>query len=135
MKLGLLSESGQNVARIREQPTYVSFGHKLLQEWAGAYYIARCLERTTVIKVKYLSIYLLFLYKSSKNIISCQYLSLTYFIRQVKKSNRPSPEMIFHKIYKLRYNSTVEEIKTKRYYVPEPIIHTSVPFVLFLTHI
>ena len=51
MKLGLLSESGQNVARIREQPTYVSFGHKLLQEWAGAYYIARCLERTTDIKV------------------------------------------------------------------------------------
>ena len=51
MKLGLLSESGQNAARIREQPTYVSFGHKLLQEWAGAYYVARCLERTTDVKV------------------------------------------------------------------------------------
>ena len=51
MKLGLLSESGQNVARIREQPIYVSFGHKLLQEWASAYYIVKCLERTTDIKV------------------------------------------------------------------------------------
>ena len=51
MKLGLLSESGQNVATIREPLTFVSFGHKLLQEWAGAYYIARCLERTTDIKV------------------------------------------------------------------------------------
>ena len=51
MKLGLLTESGQKVASIKEQATYVSFGHKLLQEWAGAYYIARCLERTTDIKV------------------------------------------------------------------------------------
>ena len=50
MKLGLLSESGQNVARIREQATYVSFGHKLLQEWAGAYYIVKRLERTTDIQ-------------------------------------------------------------------------------------
>ena len=51
IKLGLLSKSGQNVARIKEQATYVSFGHKLLQEWAGAFYVARCLERTTDVKV------------------------------------------------------------------------------------
>ena len=51
MKLGLLSESGQNVARINEQATYVSFGHKLLQEWTGAFCVARCLERTTDVKV------------------------------------------------------------------------------------
>ena len=39
MKLGSLFETGIDVANVREQPTYVSFHHKSLQEFAAAYYI------------------------------------------------------------------------------------------------
>ncbi len=45
MELGLLSETGADVASVKERPTFVSFPHKLLQEFAAARFIARRLER------------------------------------------------------------------------------------------
>ena len=45
MKLGLLSVSGSDALSITELPVFVSFGHKLLQEWCGAYFIEKNIQK------------------------------------------------------------------------------------------
>ena len=45
MKLGLLSVSGSDSMSITELPAFVNFGHKLLQEWFGAYFIEKSLQK------------------------------------------------------------------------------------------
>ena len=52
VKLGLLSELGSDAATITEQPALLCFAHKLLQEWFGAYYIAKCQKGSNSKKVK-----------------------------------------------------------------------------------
>ena len=47
MKLGLLSVSGSDSMSITELPTFVSYGHKLLQEWCGAYFIEKNLQKVS----------------------------------------------------------------------------------------
>ena len=44
MRLGLLNETGVGEASLREQPTFLSFSHKLLQEYSAAFYISKSLE-------------------------------------------------------------------------------------------
>ena len=51
MKLGLLFETGIDVARETDQSTYVSFQHKILQDYAAAYYIEKCLRKSKNIQV------------------------------------------------------------------------------------
>ena len=45
MQFGLLFEKTAEVATLEEQPTYVSFSHRLLQDYAAAYFMARTVER------------------------------------------------------------------------------------------
>ena len=45
INLGLLSVSGSDSMSITELPVFVSFGHKLLQEWCGAYFIQKNLQK------------------------------------------------------------------------------------------
>ena len=51
MKLGLLFETGIDVASVKERPTFVTFQHKLMQEYAGGYYVQQTLEKSTDIQV------------------------------------------------------------------------------------
>ena len=51
MKLGLLHEVDTLKASLEEQPTYVSFEHKSLQELAAAMYITEELEKAENIEV------------------------------------------------------------------------------------
>ena len=51
MKLGLLFETGIDVARETDQSTYVSFQHKILQDFAAAYYIEMCFRKSRNIEV------------------------------------------------------------------------------------
>ena len=57
MKLGLLHEiDGPQKATLREQPTYLSFTHKSLQEMEALKFVAQELETTKDIKVKFILI-------------------------------------------------------------------------------
>ena len=51
MKIGLLNETGVEEASLREQPTFVSFSHKLLQEYAASVYTSKSLESSAENKV------------------------------------------------------------------------------------
>ena len=51
LKLGLLFETGVDVASVRELPIYLCFQHKLLQEYSGSYYVNRRLEHSPDVKV------------------------------------------------------------------------------------
>ena len=44
MQFGLLFEKTTEVVTLEEQPTYVSFSHRLLQDYAAAYFMARTVE-------------------------------------------------------------------------------------------
>ena len=44
MKFGLLFEKTAEVATTTEQPTFVSFSHRLLQDYAAAYFVAKTVE-------------------------------------------------------------------------------------------
>ena len=44
MKFGLLNETGVGEESLREQPIFLSFSHKLLQEYSAAFYISKSLE-------------------------------------------------------------------------------------------
>ena len=51
MKLGLLFETGIDVTSVAERPTFVTFQHKLLQEYAGGYFICKRLEKSSDVQV------------------------------------------------------------------------------------
>ena len=53
LKLGLLSEVGIEAATVRDQPLYVSFHHKSLQEYAASKHVVDTLEESVDIKVMY----------------------------------------------------------------------------------
>ena len=54
MKLGLLHEvDGPQRATLREQPSYLSFTHKSLQEMEASKFVTQELEASKNIKVKY----------------------------------------------------------------------------------
>ena len=52
MKLGLLFETGADVASVRQRPTFVCFSHKLLQEYSGSYFLSKFLDTVPNIQVK-----------------------------------------------------------------------------------
>ena len=51
-KLGLLFETGIDTASVRNQSTFLSFQHKIFQEYSGAYFISKRLQRSLDVKVK-----------------------------------------------------------------------------------
>ena len=51
MKLGLLHETETKVVTTRENPTFVSFEHKSVQELAAAFYIERLIQCSDDIQV------------------------------------------------------------------------------------
>ena len=51
LKLGMLYETGIDVASIKGRPTYLSFQHKMLQEFAGSVFIQQSLHKSTDAKV------------------------------------------------------------------------------------
>ena len=46
MKLGLLFETSTDKATVREQHSTVCFVHKMLQDYAAGYFVAKTVERT-----------------------------------------------------------------------------------------
>ena len=63
LKLGLLFETDTDVASVRKQPRYVSFPHKLMQEFSASLSIAHTLKEAKIMTVN------LFIYFLSKIII------------------------------------------------------------------
>ena len=51
LKLGLLFEIGTDTASIGNIPTFLSFHHKIFQEYSGAYFVSKTLEKSQDIKV------------------------------------------------------------------------------------
>ena len=51
-RLGLLFETNIDVASVREQPTYVSFPHKLMQEFSAALFITDSLNEAENMTVR-----------------------------------------------------------------------------------
>ena len=62
-KLGFLNETDTDVASVRERPKYVTFPHKLMQEFSAALFISHTLKEATNMKVN------LFVYFSQSGII------------------------------------------------------------------
>ena len=46
MKLGLLFETSTDAATVKEQRSYVCFVHKMLQDYAAGYFVAKSVEKT-----------------------------------------------------------------------------------------
>ena len=53
LKLGLLFETGIDTATTRKQPTYLSFHHKIFQEYSGAYFACQRITNSENIKVNF----------------------------------------------------------------------------------
>ena len=53
LKLGLLFETGIDTASTKNQPTFLSFQHKIFQEYSGAYFVSKRLQCSLDIRVKF----------------------------------------------------------------------------------
>ena len=52
LKLGLLFQTGTDTASTRNQPTYLSFHHKIFHEYSGAYFVNKTIEKSHDVQVK-----------------------------------------------------------------------------------
>ena len=51
LKLGLLFETGTDIASVRNMPTFLSFQHKIFQEYSGACFVTKILENSKDMQV------------------------------------------------------------------------------------